>query len=719
VSEGTSDKEILTTLDVAMSLHANGYVPVRIEYKEKMPRSGGWQVDVPTDEKISRAFLRPSNLGVRTGDLHPDGTCLVAIDVDIEEHALYSCVERAIGIKVPTKRGKKGATYFVRMDTEVKTQKIQWVRNGKKISAIDVLARGAQTVIPPSVHPDTNQPYQWIGQPPLHEVHYKTLPIFPSTLLDEIRGFCRNEEDPIFQLNSMQWMGAGGGGNTHDICLAAVSSMVARNWTDNNIQERVQRAKREACEAVSAPYNWPQAEKTIQEWIDSARDKKFDTVTKKRSEDVPAELLNRYAYVIELDRIIDKQKAILLNAATFNNLHARDMARPWVSVLSHPDLVIVDKLTYAPGQPKFCKERSFNTEAHLDCFNMYYAPDLDPEEGDVEPFTSLVRDFCDLDPDATNHVLSFLAHIVQFPGERINHALVLQGIQGVGKDSIALAMRAVLGAQNYAVVTLQNVESDFNEWAFGKQMIVFSEMLAAGRRSVYNKCKNYVTDDILTINTKHIALQRVPNRANYIFVTNYRHSLSIDPSDRRMWVWFSKMTPKEPSYYIRFYKWLADKRSAAALLHFLSTYDTRKFNPTAAPPMTDAKRSMIKMSSSEVEQMLREAHDTQTWPMQYDIISIPHVVSALRPLMRVSASMVAEALENIVGNVPHMEQRPDFGGGKRPRLRCIRNDATWAKATNNEVRDYYRIPLPPQSGETEGGYEKYTGNDSPDRGPSY
>lgn len=687
----------------ALRLLEMGYIPLRLEPNEKFTKAAGWTTDTPTETKLKRAFSRPSNLGIRLGDPLKDGSYLIAIDVDIEEHALIRCVERAIGEKVPVKRGKKGYTYFIRIDREVKTHKIYWSRDDKKIAAIDVLAKNAQTVMPPSIHPDTKQPYQWVSKVTLEDVDIRQLPIFGVSVLDEIRGFGKNPDDAIHALNDMIWAGVGGGGNTHDICLAAVSSMVARKWTDEDIQTRIQRAKKEAAEVAGLKYDWPESQKVIQEWIDSARDKKFDTTSKAKIDDVPVELLNRYAYIIELDRMYDLDKGTLLNNAQFNNVHGRDFAKPWATIMLHPDLRIMDRLTYAPGQPRFSREKSFDSEAILDCINTYVPSDIEPEEGDVEPWVQLVKDLCDNIEVAYNHVFSFIAFTIQNPGERINHALVIQGRQGIGKDSFLHAVQKVLGDQNVSQVTLQHVESQFNDWLFGKQLVIFQEMLAAGRRSVYNKVKTYITDPLHTINAKHLPLRRVHNRANYIFLSNYKHALSIDPSDRRMWVWYSQMTPREPAYYNRFYKWLADKRSAHHLFDWLLRYDTSKFNPTAPPPMTDAKRQMIKASSSEVEQFLREAADNHAWPMECDLISATHLFSAIRGLFRVSLSMVYEALDNICGERGHIDTRPQVGT-QRLRLRAIRNQEKWEVAQAKQLAAHYRMPLPPQAGETQGTY---------------
>lgn len=697
---------------LALKLLEQGYVPLRLDPDSKAARHQGWQVETPTQDSVRRSFARTSNLGVRCGDVRKDGTCLVGIDVDIEEAELIRCVERALGCRVPVKKGKKGATYLLRLDRETKTGKIKWVRDKKSKDAIDILAKGAQTVLPPSIHPETKLPYRWIAGDPIQNIDFRALPVFGPSLLDEIRGFCKDPDDPIYALNDMEWAGVGGGGNTHDTCVRAVSSMVARKWTDEDIHDRIQRAKREACEAASMPYNWPEAQKVIQEWIDSSRDKKFDTTSKVRVEDIPMDIINQYVYVGgTLNRMYHLKKGMLINMDVFNNTHTRDIPtpNPWRTVLRSPDLRIVDKLTYAPGKPQICQEQSFESDAMLECLNVYRAPNIDCQEGDVEPFLTLVADVFDHVPEAVDHVLSFFAYAIQHPGERINHALVIQGEQGIGKDSIIAAIEKVFGVHNCSQVTLQHVESQFNEWLFGRQLIVFQEMLATGRRSIYNKLKTYITDPVHTVNTKHLSLQRIYNRSVYIFLTNYKHALSLDPGDRRTWVWYSQMKPKPSAYYQRFHDWMNDKRSIDALLHFLLAYDTSRFRPAAPPPMTDAKRQLVEASASEVEQYLRLAIDSGTWPMGCDLVCLPHLHGALRPHLRASLSVLNEALENLCPD-GHIETRPRMGG-TRPRLRSIRNFAKWKNASPEELAKAYRMPLPPQSGETEGSYQVFTGSD--------
>lgn len=698
--------------DIALKLLRRGYIPLRIDPDSKAARQQGWQVQTPSDNSVERDFTRLSNLGIRCGDLRRDKTSLMAIDVDVDDPELISAVEAAIGQEVPTKRGKKGATYFVRIDYEQKTGKIKLLRGAEKKDVIDVLARGAQTVVPPSIHPDTKLPYQWIKGQPLWEIEYRQLPVFESSLIDEIRGYCKNPDDPIYALNSMEWAGVGGGGNTHDVCVRAVSCMVGRKWSDPAIHDRIQRAKRDACFRAGMEYNWPESQKVIQEWIDSSREKKFDVSSKKSKsdpDDVSMDIINRFVYIAGIDRMYDLEKGSMYSMHVFNNIMWRKLPKAWTAVLSHPDFRIVDRLTYSPGEPLFCREQAADSVAIQDCLNLYNPPDTTPAEGDVRIFLDLVDHVFDHDPMASLHVLQFFAYAVQNPGARINHALVIQGAQGIGKDTIIQTMERVFGYHNCGQVTLANIESQFNDWLFGRQMIVFQEMLATGRRGVYNKLKPYITDPIVSINIKHLQPQRYPNRAVYVFLTNYQHALSIDHGDRRTWVWYSKARPKSPDFYRRYYDWLADKHSINALHHFFLTYDIGNFNPMSAPPITDAKTALMNSSANEVEQFLREASESGSWPMGCDLVYIPHIQGALRGIMRASLSMITEALDNIApGGI--VDARPRFGS-VRPRLRAVRNLEKWVGASAEELRREYRMPLPPMQGESEGSYQAFTGDD--------
>ena len=56
------------------------------------------------------------------------------------------------------KFGAKGKTLFYRSEKAIASRKF----NGEKSVLLEVMPAGRQTVIPPTIHPDTGRPYQWL-----------------------------------------------------------------------------------------------------------------------------------------------------------------------------------------------------------------------------------------------------------------------------------------------------------------------------------------------------------------------------------------------------------------------------------------------------------------------------------------------------------------------------------------------------------------------------
>lgn len=116
------------------------------------------------------------NIALLMGSPFPDGTRLGALDID---HDGYVELGRVILRDPPCGRiGSKGAVFFVRTQPNVKNMKLRVKGElGKAYGQVlEIMAERSLIVIPPSIHPETNEQYKWIGTP-LHELDYKNLPI--------------------------------------------------------------------------------------------------------------------------------------------------------------------------------------------------------------------------------------------------------------------------------------------------------------------------------------------------------------------------------------------------------------------------------------------------------------------------------------------------------------------------------------------------------------
>jgi Bifunctional DNA primase/polymerase, N-terminal len=115
-------------------------------------------------------------IGVVLGSSFPDGTKLAALDIDRDE---YVRVGHALLRNPPSGRiGAKGIAYFVRMrgDEKYRPLKVKG-ENGVKVG--EFLGDKRFLVLPPTIHPDTEQAYRWVGRP-LLQVDYRELPVIEA-----------------------------------------------------------------------------------------------------------------------------------------------------------------------------------------------------------------------------------------------------------------------------------------------------------------------------------------------------------------------------------------------------------------------------------------------------------------------------------------------------------------------------------------------------------
>lgn len=147
----------------------------------KACKETGWQVpdhELPAGklDEWDRKFSH-HNIGLLMGSPLGDDKFLGALDIDHDRYV--SLGKELLGGDPPCGRiGKKGAVFFVQVignlgNPEFRVKGEQNAHYGK---VTECLFRKKLCVIPPSIHPDTEQPYRWIGTP-LHEMDLNQLPI--------------------------------------------------------------------------------------------------------------------------------------------------------------------------------------------------------------------------------------------------------------------------------------------------------------------------------------------------------------------------------------------------------------------------------------------------------------------------------------------------------------------------------------------------------------
>ena len=151
----------------------------------KAPILDGWQAcceKQPASEIIEnwQNKFKGYNIGLPCGSANN----IIALDIDSNDpEILKRCPPSPV-----RKAGAKGETRFFKFNPDIHSQTIGDKRESK-IGWVEILSTGRQTVLPPSIHPDTKLPYQWITKDRFPEFDAEDLPELKISDLDELIEF--------------------------------------------------------------------------------------------------------------------------------------------------------------------------------------------------------------------------------------------------------------------------------------------------------------------------------------------------------------------------------------------------------------------------------------------------------------------------------------------------------------------------------------------------
>ena len=182
-------------------------------------------------------------------------------------------------------------------------------------------------------------------------------------------------------------------------------------------------------------------------------------------------------------------------------------------------------------------------------FNQYRAPRIAlGDSSKAKPWLDHVHKIY---PDDAEHIIRWLAHHRQHPGNKLNHALVLGGAQGIGKDSLLEPAKHAIGPWNFHEISPAHLLGQFN--SFAKSVILrINEGRDLGdidRFKFYDHTKIYTAapPDVLRVNEKHLKEYHVLNCLGLIITTNHKtDGLYLPADDRRHYVAWSATKERLP-----------------------------------------------------------------------------------------------------------------------------------------------------------------------------
>jgi hypothetical protein len=334
----------------------------------------------------------------------------------------------------------------------------------------------------------------------------------------------------------------------------------------------------------------------------------------------------------------------------------------------------VEQMTWCPGLPMLIPDRLVSDGGWIErkdvsCFNLYRPPRLQLGDADkAGPWLEHVREVY---PDDAEHCIRWLAQRVQLPHDKINHALVLGGAQGIGKDSMLEPVKYAVGPWNFHEVSPTQMLGRFN--GFAKSVILrVSEARDLGeidRFKFYDHTKVYTAapPDVLRVDEKHLREHYVFNCLGFIITTNHKtDGIYLPADDRRHYVAWSNRSKDDftENYWNELWSWYEDG-GFGHVAAYLATLDLSGFDPKAPPLKTPAFWGIVYASQAPEDAELADVLDALE----------SSEITTLSQLVAKASGGVAEWLMDRKNRrtIPHRLERCGYVAVRNP----DRDDGLW------------------------------------------
>lgn len=218
-----------------------------------------------------------------------------------------------------------------------------------------------------------------------------------------------------------------------------------------------------------------------------------------------------------------------------------------------------------------------------------FALEPDPTK-DCSLIVGHIRDVvCNGDAKLFDYVISWLAHIVQHPGEKPGVALVLVGEKGAGKDTVVEVLRRIVGTAHCAhAPSMHRLTDNFNR-PFATALIGHVEEATwGGDHKGKGLLQSLITAPTMPLEIKGVDTTSVDSFPRLILTTNEFHAIPATPGERRYAILsVSDARCNDRAYFDALYAEILGD-GCAGFMAFLQNWKTPSDIDLRTPPGTAA-----------------------------------------------------------------------------------------------------------------------------------
>lgn len=207
--------------------------------------------------------------------------------------------------------------------------------------------------------------------------------------------------------------------------------------------------------------------------------------------------------------------------------------------LDDPNIRTYEEIGMYPP-PLVCPNTVYNTWIPFPFQNQPFTgpddPDINKEA--IEAFISHIDILCNQDPNSTNWVCSWFAHLLQCPAVKPEHCISLISDEGAGKNTILNVMGDIIGRSKILETSSpeRDVWGPFNSGMAGKILVILSETDKRNSFGADGKIKALITDPTIVINAKGKDAYECNSFVRGILTTNNKDPVHTSNDDRRNYI---------------------------------------------------------------------------------------------------------------------------------------------------------------------------------------
>jgi hypothetical protein len=220
--------------------------------------------------------------------------------------------------------------------------------------------------------------------------------------------------------------------------------------------------------------------------------------------------------------------------------------------------------------------------------NLWQGYSVEPKQGELGAldriYFHIKHVICNDDDDCTEYLLNWIARCLQYPEKTGQTAVVMKGIEGCGKGTLARFIKDIFGQHGLHITNSKHLVGHFNGHLADCCFLFADEAFFAGNKEHENIQKGLITEPSLMVERKGMDAVSMQNRLKIVMASNNEWVAPTTKDGRRYFVLdVSSNYAKKKEYFAPLNKDINNPAIQAAFLFDMLHRDISDFDVSKIP----------------------------------------------------------------------------------------------------------------------------------------